>query len=424
MLARRGLIAGAFAALVAEYVLLALWQRNGYWDFSDGVYALSARELLHGGSLYSTFAGAQPPPVYLVGAGLLAIHDGLASVRTGMALAELATALLVGFAVLRLSNRRGLALAAALASPLLPLELHEHAQLIPETIAAPLLMAGALLAARPGRSAWAGVALALAVSCKLAFVVPALAIVLAGPDRRRTGAAFLASGAILAGASLAGYGTSLWTETVRAQFEVGTASLHYVGGLLAQAAWNELPLLVLAAPLVLAARRRAALSADAQLERVLLASAAGGLLLGLSLFKHGSYLDVLVVAEAPLLALAVAGAAALWRSGGTRLLASLAVALLLAQSASILLDPGNPPIARRPGAQSGLAEVSSPAAVNAAVSAARRCAPARAYSGAPYLAFLANRRMPGEQPDTFMLANAPADRSFARRAAADTPRCP
>ena len=251
MLARRGLIAGALAALAAEYVLLALWQRNGYWDFSDGVYALSARELLHGGGLYSAFAGAQPPPVYLVGAGLLAIHDGLASLRTGMALAELATALLVGFAALRLSNRRALALAAALASPLLPIELHEHAQLIPETIAAPLLMAGALLAARPGRSAWTGVALALAVACKLAFVVPALAIVLAGADRRRTGAAFLASGAILAGASLAGYGTALWTETVRAQLEVGTASLHYVGGLLAQAAWNELPLLVLAAPLVL-----------------------------------------------------------------------------------------------------------------------------------------------------------------------------
>ena len=51
-------------------------------------------------------------------------------------------------------------------------------------------MAGALLAARPGRSAWSGVALALAVACKLAFVVPALAIVLAGADRRRTGAAF------------------------------------------------------------------------------------------------------------------------------------------------------------------------------------------------------------------------------------------
>jgi len=157
---------------------------------------------------------------------------------------------------------------------------------------------------------------------------------------------------------------------------------------------------------------------------VLLASAAGGLLLGLSLFKRGSYLDVLVVAEAPLLALAAAGAAALWRSGGTRLLASLAIALLLAQSASILLDPGSPPLARRPGAQSGLAEVSSPAAVNAAVSGARRCPPARAYSGAPYLAFLANRRMPGEQPDTFMLANAPAVGSFARRAAADLPRCP
>ena len=39
--------------------LLAAWQRNGYWDFSDGVYAETARALLHGQRLYRDVAAAQ-----------------------------------------------------------------------------------------------------------------------------------------------------------------------------------------------------------------------------------------------------------------------------------------------------------------------------------------------------------------------------
>jgi hypothetical protein len=40
------------------------------------------------------------------------------------------------------------------------------------------------------------------------------------------------------------------------------------------------------------------------------------------------------------------------------------------------------------------------------------------------VAFLASRRMPGYQPDLFMLEYASANASFARRAAADQPLCP
>ena len=205
--------------------------------------------------------------------------------------------------------------------------------------------------------------------------MPALAIVLVAADRRRAGVAFVASGLALGLASLIGYGTSLWSEAVRAQFEVGSASLHYVGGLLAQALWSELPLLILAVPVAWAALRRRPLSSDPPLERALLAAALGGLLLSLTLFKRGSYLNVLVVAQPPLLALAALGAESIWRRGafGLRVLAALLALLLAAQSASMLIDPENPLIARRPGARSGLAEVSSPAAVNAAVAAARRC---------------------------------------------------
>ena len=419
----RAAVAGLLVVAL-ELALLAIWQRNGYWDFSDGVYADTAREVLRGVSLYSGVAGAQPPPIYLVGAGLLALHDGLASLRAGMAVAELASAALVATAVWRLCGRAWLALVAALATPLLPIALHEHAQLIPETVAAPLVIGGALCVARPRWALAGGALLALAAAFKLAFVLPALALVLVAADRPRAAIGLVTAGAVLGVVALLAYGTPLWTETVRAQFEVGQAPLHYVGGLIAQAAWNELPLLFIAAPVAWAALQRRSYSRDPALERALLAAAAAGLLLGLSLFKRGSYISVFIVAEPPLLALAVLGASGLWQTGWrARLAVAALLALLAAQSASLLIDPADPVVARRPGAQSGLAIGASPSLVNRAVALARRCPPQRAYPGAPYIAFLADRRMPGEQPDTFMLSFASADAAFARRAAADQPRC-
>jgi hypothetical protein len=396
-----------------EMVLLALWQRNGYWDFSDGVYAATARELLHGMTLYRAVAAAQPPPVYLVGTLLLALHDGPASLRTGLAVVDLATAALVAEAVWRLSGRRWLALAAGLAAPLLPITLHEHAQLIPETLAAPLI-------------------LALAAACNLAFLLPALAVALFAASRRRALAALLGGGIVLGGVALAIYGSALWTETVTAQFAVGDATLHYVAGLVAQAAWNELPLVV-GAVVALGALRAAERSSrvgadvlDTALLRTLVAAAGAGLLLSFTLFKYGSYIDVFVAAEPPLLALASLGAWLAWQRCGVALRLAVAAVLLLlvAQSASLLIAPDSAPIARRPGARSGLIEVSSPAAVSRAVAAARRCPATAAYSGPPYIAFLADRRLPGDQPDTFMLRYSSTDAAFARRAAVDVPRCP
>src|SRR5690348_14007458 len=167
------MVAAAVAAGLLEIVLLAVWQRNGYWEFSDGVYAQSAREFLHGIVPYRAYAAGQPPFVFVLGVGLLAIHDGLASLRTGAAFADLITAVLVGLCVWRLTGLRTVAIAAALVSPLLPIGLHEHAQFVPETFAAPLLLAGTLLCARPRRAEVGGVLLALAVMCKLAFAVPA-----------------------------------------------------------------------------------------------------------------------------------------------------------------------------------------------------------------------------------------------------------
>jgi hypothetical protein len=413
------------AGLVLEMALLALWQRNAYWDFSDGVYAQSARELLHGLMPYRDFAAAQPPPVYLAGALLLAFHDGLAALRAGLALADLATAALAGLAVWRLSGRFPLALAATAAAPLLPISLHEHAQLVPETLAAPLLLAGAIWVARVPRAAAAGALLALAAACKLAFGLPALAIALASPARRRALLGLVLTGILLAALSLAVFGTALWREAVDAQLQAGHASLHYAGGLLAQGAWSELPLIAGAGAAVLLATRDPLLLREPALARTLAAAACAGLVLALTVFKRGSYIGVLAVAEPPLLCLAACGAAWAWEhSRRSRPVVAALGMLLAAQSLSLLASPADPWAAKRPGAASGLAWQAGPAAVDAAVSAARACPRTLAYSGAPYVAFLAARRMPGRQPDLFMLAHARADSAFAKRAARDNPRCP
>jgi hypothetical protein len=416
---RRPVVVLALIAGAVELALLAAWQRNGYWDFSDGVYAETARALLHGQRLYRDVAAAQPPPVYLFGALLLAVHDGLASLRAGLALIELITMALVATSVWRLSGRGRVALLAGALTPLLPLALHDHAQLLPETLAAPLIIGGALWCARSERAAAGGALLALATACKLAFAVPALAIALASVARRRALAGFALAGGALLVTALAVFGGPLWREAVRAQLEVGTASLHYVGGLLAQAAWNELPLVAGAAAALRLARR----ARDRKLMHTLGAAAGAGLALGLTLFKRGSYIDVFVVAEPPLLVLAACGATWASEQARWRWLVALMGLLLALQSLSLLAFPGDPVLARRPFAASGLEYGLSPAAVDRAVAIARRCPRGLAYSGVPFIALLADRRMPGNQPDLFII-RAPLDAAFARRAAADAPRCP
>jgi hypothetical protein len=238
---------GLVIAVVVEFVLLALWQRNAYWDTSDGVYLLSGREFLHGLVPYRDFAAAQPPPVYLVGAGLLWIHDGLAPVRAGLAVLDLVTAALVGVTVWRLSGRRDLTVIAVLVAPLLPVTLHEHSQLIPETLAAPLILGGALLSTDRDRTQLCAVLLALACLCKVALVVPAVAIIAVSPQRWRLLAGFVLGIAVFVGASLLGFGTAAWRGAVTAQFQVGHNPAHQVFGQITQGIWNELPLIIPAA---------------------------------------------------------------------------------------------------------------------------------------------------------------------------------
>jgi hypothetical protein len=122
-------------------------------------------------------------------------------------------------------------------------------------------------------------------------------------------------GAALGGASLLAFGPDLWREVVVAQAQLGRPSLHYAAGLLAQAAWNELPLVVGAATAVWVVWRRPGLCADPALARTLTAAAGAGLALALTVLKRGSYINVLAVAEPPLLALALVGASWTIRAG-------------------------------------------------------------------------------------------------------------
>jgi hypothetical protein len=418
------IVVWAVAAIVL-LTLLALWQDNGYWEYSDGVYALTARLVANGGDLYGQIAGAQPPPIYLAGAAVLSVADSLTALRIALAGVELVTSGLVLIAVWRLTGVRGVAVAAALISLVTPWALREHAQLLPETFAAPLLLGAALAASRTRTVVLAGALAALATAFKLAFGLPALALLVAAPlrgDRLRALIAFVATGLLLALASLLVFGDGLLDGAVSAQRESGLAGISYVGGLWAQGGWNLLPLLACAA---LAWPLRDRID-DPQLQRTLAAGALGALLLFLTLFKTGSYLTLVVVVEPLLLCLAAAGVLAAVRAGSAPLSAVAAGAALLAvlQVGSLLISPDDPRIFTRPLASSGAERELSPREVDAAIAVIRTCPLGSATSGPPFLAFAAGRRIAGDQPDQFILAHARALSRFQARADADQPRCP
>src|SRR2546423_14237033 len=137
---------------IAVLAALRIWQGDAYWSYSDGVYALTARLVMNGHDLYRDVAAAQPPPVFYAGALLLAVRDSLDALRIGLSAVDLATGALVLAATWRLTRRRAPPAAAGLLAPVTPLALPDHAHLTPETLAAPLVMAAALLGARPGRA--------------------------------------------------------------------------------------------------------------------------------------------------------------------------------------------------------------------------------------------------------------------------------
>jgi len=186
---------------------------------------------------------------------LLAFSDGPGALHVGLGLIDLATAGLVAYCIWRLERRAWLAIVAGVVAPLLPITLGSHAQLIPETLAAPLILAGAIACASERHEGLGAAFLAVAAWCKVAFLIPALVVAIAAPRARRTISFVLGGFVALYATSIAVFGTDVWRQTVVAQFQVGAAGSRYGAGLIAQIIWNELPLMFGAALLAEAVRR-------------------------------------------------------------------------------------------------------------------------------------------------------------------------
>jgi hypothetical protein len=408
------------AALVA---LLFAWQRGAYPNYAEGVYLFSSRLILDGAAPYRDFVAAHPPLLFYAGAAVLAVWDSIDAVRAALACVSWLTGGLVAATVWRLTGSSPGAVLGGLAAIVAPWSLHEHALLMPETFGAPLVMGAALLAAQPRTALWAGLLAAVAVGFKWPFLLCGLALLAVTPARGRYAVGLLGGFAAGVALTFAAFGSGpVYDNLVEAQQEVGWYGLRQVGAYAVQGAWTMVPLLVPAGFGVALARR----ANDARLFRTVAAAGVAALALVATITKTGTYLNTIVLAEPLLVAIGASGIVWLLRETRPRwALAAVAAAVLLGvvQSASFAASPDDPGLFLRPFSARGHVWTSADD-VERAVAAARACRGDTAFSGAPYLAFLARRPMPGDEPDEFLLARAPVASPSAAEAAADTPRCP
>lgn len=409
---------------------LLAWWGEAYWNYSDGVYLLTARTL--DGSLYAEVAAAQPPLLFWFGSAILSVSDSVLAVRAALALVALATGWLVALCVWRLTGGRTASAIAGVAALVTPWRLHESLTLTPESLAAPLLLAAALLAADQRRRGGqlAGIAAATAACIKLAFVVPAVALFFGAAARRDYATSASLTAAAFGALALALYGGAIVENVLTAQAQTGTRGLGAFAPLLVQAVWNLAPLLLPAGLAWWLAERLA----DPALVRSLGALLIGELLLLPTVLKQGTSLNLLAVVEPTAVVLGAGGVVALLRGARRTRSAALTRAVGAAvaacavtaglQSASLLLSPDDPGLFARPFSALAYQHTLSGEGVAAAVARARACPPEIAYSGPPYLAFMAGRSMPAGQPDPFILERAQAHAIKRSAARADEPRCP
>lgn len=398
------LLASAAVAL-AVAVLITLLRGESYWNFSDGVYAYTARALLDGGSLYTEVAAAQPPVIYLVGSGLLAISDSVMGLRLGLAFFHAATAVLAALAIYRLTGNRAGSLVGALLALLAPRTLHDFSNLLPETIGTPLVLAAAIAASRPKWSGLAGALGAIAILTKLPFVLPVFALLLFSADRRRFLLGGIATGIVLLLVFTAVFGFDFIEGTFLAQSGSGLVGLGFLKDELLQATWNLLPLL----PLVVVGFRLRERALDAPLARSILAGTVGSLALFLTLLKHGTYINLAVAVEPFLVIVAVCGA--VWALDSARRRAALgliavSLAFMLAQAGTLLLTPDAPEAFAQPFDSSNHGQIASADEVGRGADRLRAhpCDRSRNFYPTPFMAFAADIRMPGNQGDTFIIS--------------------
>jgi hypothetical protein len=394
-----------------------------YWDYSEGVYALTSHLILHGSALYTTVVGAQPPGVFLAGAALLAVHDTLEWLRFAVACLQLGAGLLAARIVLRVSGNRIAAVLTPAAMLLTPWAVHEHGALTPELIALPVMLGAALACIEERHAPVAGMLCGALPLVKLPFVIPAIVLVALSADFRRT--ARWAAVTLLAG--LAGTtalaGERFWRDAVLAQTQTGSRSLGVLKGLWAQACWNVLGLLGCAA---LAVRFRG-LARDPRGLRISLGLAAAMIVTFLTNFKVGTGLNITVPVEAALVAPAVCGTAFAARAARPRLLVglcALAWSFTLAQSASLVLSPHHPEPFLRAGSKPAWGVVMTSAELRRAAARASACPPGVPYDGPPLIALVAGRSMPAGQPDQFIISHARTFESVRARIDAVRRVCP
>jgi hypothetical protein len=399
----------ALALAVTVLVVEHLVRGNAYWDYSEGVYLFSSRLLLHGADLYGSVVAAQPPPLFAIGAGLLSIDDSLGWVRWAIGAVEVGAGLLAAQVAWRLTASRAAASLAAPLTLLTPWIVHEHGSLIPEMFAAPLLLGGVLLAPQPRRAPWLGVLAALLAAFKLSYALPALVLIGVSSDWRRATRWALAAAAVEIVLTFAVFGPAgVWRDTVVAQFESGHVGVRALAGEWAQIAWNLSGLLV-AALVAWALRRHAR---DVRTLRVATAVAVATLLTLASTWKLGTSLNSVIPAETVLVPLALAGCVWALRESRRRVAGAVAVAAVVfavAQGIALVAFPnvhGAHPFLR-PGSSPGYGITLYADEVDAAVRVARRCPRGVPYSGTPIIAFIANRPLPGNQPDQYLSQLAP-----------------
>jgi hypothetical protein len=409
---------------------LTLLRGEALWGSSEGVYALTARQLLDGDDLYSRLVGAQPPVALYAGTVPLLISDTIGAIHVAMALLQLAGGAFAAVAVRRLTGSSvatGLTPVVAVA---LPWAVNQHGVYTPELVALPLLMAAGVLAARERGAPWAGILLALAVFTKLPFVVPAVLVALVAADRRRTVTWLIGAVVVQAVAYTALFSTAIWEQIVLAQGDSGFDPLGSIPGIALQTVWTLLGLLVGCALLW---RHRASWPADRAQLRVSAALAVGTAATWVSATKVGTSLNVTVPIELALVPVAVCGFVLAWRSVDAasttvarvagRWVLPAALALALAQSAAVLVPPHDAFPWTRPGSPPTFGETASRDAVREKVRAARTCPADAPYGGLAYYAFLAGRRMPDRQPDTFLPKRSDRLKDVNARMLADGPYC-
>lgn len=424
----RALWAGASVAVVLS-VVLTLVRGDMFWGQSDGVYAFTARLLLEGDDLYGRLVAAQPPITLYAGVPALAVSDTLTAVHLWMGLLQVAGGVGAAVAARRLTGSAWCTGLAPVLAVGLPWAVNQHGVFLPELVGLPFLLGGAAAAARARSAPLAGVLLALAVFVKFPFVLPALAVALVAADRRRTLLWLAGAGAAQAVGFTLLFGTAMWEQTVLAQGQSGLHAWSALPGTVIQSGWTLLGVLAAAGLLLL---HRDAWPEDRAQLRTSMALAVGAVATWVTSLKVGTSLYVLVPLEAAMVPLALAGVATAWRrrsdrrgrARAGRVAVVLAAVLALAQSAAVLVPPHDAFPWTRPGTPAAYGPLALEDEVRRTVAPLRDCPDGVPYGGLlAYYAFLADRPMPDQQPDTFLTAKSERLRPVLARMRADRPVC-